>query len=221
MTMQRQPPRFATWLLSRLGTGCLDADALAGDLIEQYRAGRSRDWYWRQVVGSIAIGTVREFRLHPWLAARGVVVGWAVVLSVFHFLGDPIANWIAGYVWGWSRSEAYAGHQPWWPFWIAAAVVSYAGFALSAWVVARAQRRTRMSALSTYIASIWLAFLGAVFFIEVVMAGQPVPVPHTLFYVVSLSLPHLFRSGFVLVPIVIVLAGLPGMPRRAGSPQPS
>jgi hypothetical protein len=43
----QQPPRVATWLAQRLVSGPR-RESLLGDLIEQYRQGRSRSWYWRQ-----------------------------------------------------------------------------------------------------------------------------------------------------------------------------
>jgi hypothetical protein len=49
-----EPPSLAAWLLQH----CLarkDNEALAGDLLEELRAGRSATWYWRQVVSAIAI----------------------------------------------------------------------------------------------------------------------------------------------------------------------
>lgn len=51
------PPRIATWALHHLaGEG---NDALAGDLLEEFRSGRSAEWYWRQVLACIAISNKR------------------------------------------------------------------------------------------------------------------------------------------------------------------
>ena len=57
------PPRAATWLLEHLG-GCYCREPLSGDLIEEFRAGRSAAWYWRQVLQAIAadIGSARRCR---------------------------------------------------------------------------------------------------------------------------------------------------------------
>jgi hypothetical protein len=41
-----QPPIVATWVLAHFGNR---NEALAGDLVEEYRRGRSVAWYWRQV----------------------------------------------------------------------------------------------------------------------------------------------------------------------------
>jgi len=51
---QIDPPRAATWMLRHLVPGERN-DALAGDLLEEFRAGRSAAWYWRQVLASITI----------------------------------------------------------------------------------------------------------------------------------------------------------------------
>jgi preprotein translocase subunit SecY len=48
----KQPPAFATWLLTRFAEG---NDALVGDLFEEYHRGRSGAWYWRQVLASVGL----------------------------------------------------------------------------------------------------------------------------------------------------------------------
>jgi hypothetical protein len=58
-----KPPSIATWILRHLTLGNLN-DALAGDLLEEFRAGRSSRWYWRQVLQAIAIAFVRDVFSH-------------------------------------------------------------------------------------------------------------------------------------------------------------
>ena len=56
------PPPIATWLLEHWTPGRLN-DALAGDLLEEFRSGRkdrTGPWYWRQVLTAIAIGWLSE-----------------------------------------------------------------------------------------------------------------------------------------------------------------
>lgn len=57
------PPRIATWLLEHMPPSEHD-DALAGDLLEEFRCGRSTRWYWRQVLAAIAIGCCRNVLNH-------------------------------------------------------------------------------------------------------------------------------------------------------------
>ena len=48
----RRPPRLALALLEHFVP---DNPALAGDLIEELEAGRSRAWFWWQVVGAVTL----------------------------------------------------------------------------------------------------------------------------------------------------------------------
>jgi hypothetical protein len=74
----RKPPRLADWLLRRYQV----AETITGDLHEEFHSGRSRAWYWRQVLA--AAGRTRTG------AAKLVIIGWlaqlpiVLVLSVFH-----------------------------------------------------------------------------------------------------------------------------------------
>jgi hypothetical protein len=56
---QSRPPAFAAWLLEHLAFICRN-DALAGDLEEEFRHGRSTTWYWRQVGSAIANGLLKQ-----------------------------------------------------------------------------------------------------------------------------------------------------------------
>jgi preprotein translocase subunit SecY len=52
-----EPPSTATWLLKHLGRR---NDALGGDLLEEYRRGRSAAWYWRQALTAIVVSRRTE-----------------------------------------------------------------------------------------------------------------------------------------------------------------
>jgi hypothetical protein len=52
------PPRAAMWMLQHLVPGERN-DALAGDLLEEFRSGRSAAWYWRQVLACMIITPLR------------------------------------------------------------------------------------------------------------------------------------------------------------------
>jgi hypothetical protein len=115
------------------------SEALVGDLIEEYRHHRSPRWYWRQVVIAIVLHAARDVQLHKLRVIRLVVVGWAVLLALFTLFGDRAADGLANLAFGWTRPNGYGSHV-WWPFQLAAVFVSYAGFGVSAWVVARQDR---------------------------------------------------------------------------------
>jgi hypothetical protein len=67
-----RPPALASWLLRRL----VADDVIAGDLLEQYRVGRSRRWYWQQVVVAIVIRIRSDIGGHKLMMLRGLLVGW-------------------------------------------------------------------------------------------------------------------------------------------------
>jgi hypothetical protein len=50
-----EPPSLATWILDHAVPGGRD-EGLAGDLLEEFRSGRSEGWYWRQVCSVAVIG---------------------------------------------------------------------------------------------------------------------------------------------------------------------
>lgn len=74
-----QPPAVATWVLKRLALGERQ-ESLIGDLIEQYRQGRSTSWYWRQVLMAILVSATNELRDHKRFMVRLVVVGSGCLL---------------------------------------------------------------------------------------------------------------------------------------------
>ena len=86
----RRTPALATWLLERLGSGSA-RDVLTGDLVEQYQHGRSRAWYWWQVVVAIVTSTLRSLRIHWVIAVRGLVVGWSSGM-LLGTLVEPLAK---------------------------------------------------------------------------------------------------------------------------------
>ena len=58
-----EPPRIASWIIERfMPEGC--DEALRGDLLESYRAGRSRAWYWRQVIEAVLIAWIQNYIRH-------------------------------------------------------------------------------------------------------------------------------------------------------------
>ena len=166
-------PAAATWLLKKSRPA---NEALLGDLLEDCRNGRSAGWYWRQVIGAIVTGVRKDIRDHPILALRAMATGWIVLLLIFSLLGDRTAEAIARYGWNWSRYEDGYGAGRWWPFWLAASCVSYGGFAISAWAVARLHGAHGMAMVTAYLGSLLVALSVSATLVELVR--RPVPLPH-------------------------------------------
>ena len=201
----RKMPALATALLLHFGP---QDDSFVGDLAEEYAGGRSRSWFWRQVLAAIVMASVRHVDAHPLRTTMAVATGWATLLLLFT-RGDRAAPALAGWLWGWDQRTAYQTGV-WWPFYISAWMVSYAGFVASAVVVARVHRRQAGPMLMAYAASMLVALAASAVTVEVLsrLWDNRVPVPHTLFYVVSVALPYHWRSGLVLAPATILVAGL-------------
>jgi hypothetical protein len=67
MTPMRPLPSLATWLLEHLIPGPRN-EALAGDLLEEFSAGRPAAWFWRQTLAVLALACSRQL-----LTNRGVL----------------------------------------------------------------------------------------------------------------------------------------------------
>jgi hypothetical protein len=78
-----QPPATATWLLELFGPQH-NAEVLAGDLLEEFGHGRSRGWYWRQVLEAI--------RWRRQLINFLLAIGYACFVSVSAGSGAPASR---------------------------------------------------------------------------------------------------------------------------------
>lgn len=197
-----QPPALATALLNRLGPR---DQSLVGDAYEEHAAGRSRAWFWRQVIAAVAYGAAADIRCAPGRAIFAIATGWMAAAAVFLF-GDRIAPGLAGFFWHWNQQAAYANNV-WWPFYIGALLVTYGGFGLSAVVVARLNYG-RPGMLLAYVASTFAMLAVAALLLQILIARYvAVPLPHPLFYAVFTTLPFLWYSGILLVPLTMLVCG--------------
>ena len=79
-----KPPRLATELLNAYAAN----EPLAGDLEEEYRAGRSAFWYWRQVLAAVAASVLRRTSIHDVFAPQNmpmqvIMLGLVSLCAVF------------------------------------------------------------------------------------------------------------------------------------------
>ena len=147
---------------------------------------------------------------------------WGVMLALFFALGDRISDGLAAWLWEWDRSAAYGAQVwwpsytslTWWPFRITSFVVTYSGFALSGWLVARMNRPYAAPMLLVHAASVVMGLILSAVIIEVLTHRNGfVPTPHGLYYFLQVALPFQWRSGLLLAPLVIVSSGLLGSGR--------
>jgi hypothetical protein len=82
---RRDPPRIAAWFLAAFGCSPHN-EAIAGDLAECYRAGRSRTWYWWQTLVAIVLGLSQEASRNKLLAARCIGAGSVLAITFSEFL---------------------------------------------------------------------------------------------------------------------------------------
>ena len=190
-----KPQHLALKLLGLLGPR---HEVLAGDLLEQVRSGKSALWLWRQVIGVIVAGCIRDLREDRFGALKAVAIGWAAMLAFFFIAGDLLAHSGDQTV---PRLLSYLGAHHVGIVWlerlryVPATVI---GCVLSGWIVGRP--------VLFYAASVFVAL--AVAITAIAWYAAPVPVPHTLFYVVMLALPYWWWSGLLVVPLLIVAGGL-------------
>lgn len=149
----KSAPSIARWLLQHFGSGP-NNDAIIGDIAEQYTQGRSRMWYWRQVVTAIAVGMISECWNHKLLAGQALLRGWLVLYWCSYTLGPFFGNLAS-----WSR---------WWRAdWVrpSALTLSWLLFLfLSGYLVARVHRSHRVPLVLLFtisscgVAWSWFAF---------------------------------------------------------------
>jgi len=108
---QLEPPRLAGWALNHL-TPPDRNEALAGDLLEEFCAGRSAAWYWRQVLSAISIGGVRELRMQRTVllfAALWAMLAPAWLLTIAHIEQFAhLSHLFAQLNWPWNKLSSFA-----------------------------------------------------------------------------------------------------------------
>lgn len=85
------PPRIATWMLKRFGSGP-NIETLLGDLAEQYQQDSSATRYWRQALKAIPVSFFRDVRAHKWSVAKSLMTGW-ILWILAAILLFPIAHY--------------------------------------------------------------------------------------------------------------------------------
>jgi hypothetical protein len=201
-----EPPTTATWLLEHLSSGRSN-DSLQGDLMEEYRSGRSGAWYWRQVLMTIAVTFWKEISAHKLLAVRAVATGWAV----WYVYGLFVRPWLNGLLLPFAQELPLAfkfgatSGFAWWVIWLSV-------WAAIGWVVARSHREHQTAMVLIFSASVllWkLQILPWTFSSLVVDAiGDSRYAPYIVSNLASVLLP----------PVCILIGGLWSAPPKITAP---
>ena len=130
-----EPPAAAAWVLEHLTPADRD-EALAGDLLEDYRAGRSDGWYWRQAMAAFAVAWGRYFAQRRSLLL--FVLLWSMMAPAWTAIVDGIERHagFAGPIWRMDAPFSTLSTLGLWlllhlTFLWAGIVVYFAGFARS------------------------------------------------------------------------------------------
>jgi hypothetical protein len=154
-----RPPRLATWLLKRLGSGP-KRESLIGDLIEQYQRGRSGLWYWRQVLRAILTGVLHDLGTHKVLAMRAVVV-YLLLSWLFGVLAGQLYQSAGILMWNWTIAHEFDSVRilwfgrpsfPWPPLLLMTCVSS----AVAGAIVARSHRDCAPAMMFSCTVAVWL-----------------------------------------------------------------
>lgn len=108
-----RPPSLATWMLEHLTP--IDRDeALAGDLLEDFRSGRSSGWYWRQTFAACAGGWLRHLGERRMLVVFAAL--WSMLAPVWLALEIRIVNGsrASAGTWGMDWQFSSAGSIAFW-----------------------------------------------------------------------------------------------------------
>ncbi len=84
-----EPPRLATWMLEHLTPADRD-EALAGDLLESFRGGRSHAWYWHQALSACAATWLANIRARIPMLVCALL--WSMLAPAWTVLVDRITH---------------------------------------------------------------------------------------------------------------------------------
>ena len=182
-------PVLANWFVTRL-IAPPEAEAIAGDLIEQFRRGRSRLWFCRQALAAIVIWNWRELSAHKLVAISGILTG---IASLWCFAALLTI--------GLSSVGLIVHAVDWrWPHYIALFTFAVLYTAASGWIVGRLHPAHRRTAVFAF-----FAFMGTAVLWQLPLYYVLAP---SIFF--STLLPHLpfFVVGGLLGAPSILIGGL-------------
>lgn len=191
----QQPPLVATWLAQRLISGPR-RESLLGDLIEQYRQGRSGIWYWRQVLAAILVGTAHDLGARKMLALRALTIGW----TLYYLFSFPV-TWAGSIAEDWLSQEVIpcapgSFRCQFWRNQFSVELLIYVAAAVSGAIVARLHRKYWVTMLSLFAASVLLFECGMVGWL---LSRSVPPMPISRFALIVANLTVVVRPLSVFV----------------------
>ena len=98
---ESNPPKGALWFLQNVCPG--DNEALTGDLIEKFREGQTRGWFWRQAGVACAVCVLGEIRGH-WPHLCYAITGTAAPMFLWTTV-QSAGLWLHWWImpWPWSQ----------------------------------------------------------------------------------------------------------------------
>ena len=149
----RRPPRLATALLCRLTR---PTETVLGDLLEQFEGGKSRLWYWRQVIGLIAQTAVGEIQQSRALVVRVMASGLILTIIAPPTITAIIRfdQWLFVRGFGWFYRNGYGlppsmASHPWW--------IATASYVLLGWCVGWLAQRRQAAVVLLFAMSIFIS----------------------------------------------------------------
>ena len=192
--MSTHPPAFADRLLKRLVPN-QDHDALLGDLCEEYQRGRSKTWYFVQILAAVVVTSWKDIRSHKLVAFRAVVVGIVTFLVLIELqLALEAVTTGAGFMWGttWIGLSHY-WHYPYWDQWSYRAFlesIAMLSWMTTGWIVVRTHREHGVTMLVAFLA-------GLVAFRVTNLSMVPGPILHFTWWQFAQS--WLFEATLILL----------------------
>jgi len=214
----KQPPKLATTLLRGLTN---PDEAVLGDLVENFRSGHSRRWYWRQVIDLIGQALIRDVR-DSWPLVVGVIM-CGVFLTIFAPLITAAIQtfdqqlFLRGFRWFYAngyRLPSTVLNHPW--------SISAAVYALIGWIVGRLAGHRHAAVVLAFAATVF----GGGIVAPLTQSGVDYPMLHFYFHFAFHPIPlgriltqhfmvnghadfmNVFVFNVLILPLITLLSGL-------------
>jgi hypothetical protein len=132
-------PVVVNWLLNRLIAGA-QAEAIVGDLLEQWRGGRSQLWFGRQMLAALVICIWREVYTHKMVSMSGILIGMLSLWCFAALMALALSSiGLLVYAVDWR-----------WPHYIQLFSIAFVYAGASGWIVRRLHPAHRTAAVSAF-----------------------------------------------------------------------